>query len=289
MKSLGDINVAFLPAGGTYTMNATEAAEATEYIKPDLAIPYHWGRNVGTIRDAETFAELARSPAMILSSGETVSSDNWPEYSPLIAHWALDETGGDIAHDSAGENHGTLSGVPVWQPNDGKIDGALQLEGINNYISTDFVLDPAKGSFSVFAWIKGGSPGAVVISQADGAGSGETWLGADPSLGKLMTGLVPPPAGRFVPQPLVSESIITDGQWHHVGFAWDGSYRILYVDGIEVARDTAAQNLLKSADGGLYIGAGKNLDPGTFFSGLIDDVRIYNTALTAEEIEQLAN
>jgi hypothetical protein len=114
-------------------------------------------------------------------------------------------------------------------------------------------------------------------------------LGADPLFGKLMSGLVPPPAGRFVPQPLVSDSIITDGGWHHVGFAWDGSYRILYVDGIEVARDTAAQNLLKSADGGLYIGAGKNLDPGTFFSGLIDDVRIYNTALTAEEIEQLAN
>ncbi len=289
MRSLGDIDVAILPAGGTYTMNATEAAEATDYIKPDLAIPYHWGRNVGTLRDAETFAELARCAVTILSSGETISSDNWPVYSPLIAHWALDETEGDIAHDSAGENHGTLSGDPIWQPVGGKIDGALQLDGIGDYISTDFVVNPADGVFSVFAWIKGDVPGQVVISQADGTGSGETWLGADPVSGKLMTGLVPPPAGRFVPQPLVSDFVVADGQWHHIGFAWDGSYRNLYVDGTEVAKDAAVQASLKSADGGLYIGTGKTLDAVTFFSGLIDDVRIYNVALSADEIETLVH
>jgi len=289
MKSLGDIDVAFLPAGGTYTMNATEAAEATEYIKPDLAIPYHWGQSVGTLTDAQRFAELARCPAMVLAVGETISSDNWPVYSPLIAHWALDEAEGIVAHDSASENHGTLSGDPTWQPAGGKIDGALQLDGVDDYVSTNFVLDPADGAFSVFAWIKGDVPGQVVISQTNSTGAGETWLGADPSLGQLMTGLVPPPAGRFVPQPLVSESIITDGQWHHIGFAWDGSYRVLYVDGTEVAKDTAAQASLKSADGGLYIGAGKMLDAGSFFSGLIDDIRIFNLALSAEEIAALAN
>jgi len=289
MKSLGDIDVAFLPAGGTYTMNATEAAQATEYIKPDLAIPYHWGRNVGTLSDAETFAELAQCAVVILSSGETISSDNWPVYSPLMAHWAFDETGGNIAHDSAGENHGTLSGDPDWQPAGGKIDGALQLDGIGEYISAGFVLNPADGAFSVFAWIKSDSPGQVIISQADGTGSGETWLGADELLGKLMTGLVPPAAGRFAPQPLISDYVVTEGQWHHIGFAWDGSYRTLYVDGTEVARDTAAQNPLKSADGGMYIGAGKNLDMDSLFSGLIDDVRIYNIALSADEIETLVH
>jgi len=288
MKSLGDINVAFLPAGGTYTMNATEAAEATGYIKPDLAIPYHWGQNTGTVADAQRFVELARCPAMVMAVGETISSDNWPEYSPLIAHWALDETEGEVAHNSVSEGPIALFGEPAWQPDGGKIDGALQFDGINDYGITDFVLDPANGSFSVFAWIKGGAAGQTVISQADGIGSGETWLGTDPLLGKLMTGLVPPAAGRFIPQPLVSESIVIDGQWHHIGFVWDGSYRSLYVDGAEVAKDAAAQNSLKSADGGLYIGAGKNLDEATFFSGLIDDIRIYNEALDAEQIQEFA-
>ncbi|MBN2591968.1 MAG: MBL fold metallo-hydrolase [Sedimentisphaerales bacterium] len=288
MKTLGDIDVAFLPAGGTYTMNATEAAEATGYIKPDLAIPYHWGQSVGTIADAQRFAELAQCPAMVLTVGESISSDHWPEYSPLIAHWALDEIEGDIAHDSAGENHGTLNNNPVWQPVGGKIDGGLLLDGIDDYVGADFVLDPANGPFSVFAWIKGGTAGQEVISQADGTGSGETWLGADPLLGRLMTGLVPPSAGRFVPQPLISESIITDAQWHHIGFVWDGSYRALYVDSAEVVKDTAVQSPLKSADGGIYIGADKNLDAAAFFSGLIDNVHIYNTALSTEEIGALA-
>ncbi len=207
----------------------------------------------------------------------------------LGAYWKLDEQEGSTAKDGAGDNHGTVSGDPAWQPDGGKIGGALQFDGIDDYIETGFALDPADGAFSVFAWIKGDVPGQVVISQTDGAGSGETWLGADPLLGKLMTGLVPPAAGRFVPQPLVSESIITDGQWHHIGFTWDGSYRTLYMDGTEIAKDATAQAALKSADGGMYIGAGKNLEAVTFFSGKIDDVRIYNVALTADEIDTLVH
>jgi hypothetical protein len=149
-------------------------------------------------------------------------------------------------------------------------------------------LNPVDGVFSVFAWIKGGLPGQVIISQADGSGNGDSWLGVESSDGKLMTGLVPPPVGRFVPQPLVSELVITDGDWHHIGFVWDGSYRFLFVDFIEATKDGQPLNPLKDADGGLYIGAGKTLETGTFFSGLIDDVRIYNQALDAEEIMALA-
>jgi len=288
MKTLGHIDAAILPAGGTYTMDAVEAAEATQYIKPELAIPYHWGQSVGNLSDAQTFAEHARCAVKILAVGETISSDNWPEYSPLIAHWKLDETDGVIANDGIGENNGTLYGEPFWQPAGGKVDGAIQLDGVDDYVGTGFVLNPADGVFSVFAWIKGGSPGQVIISQADGSGNGDIWIGAESSDGKLMTGLVPPPAGRFVPQPLISEAIITDGNWHHIGFVWDGSYRFLFGDGVEAAKDTQPLNPMKAADGGLYIGAGKTLEAGTFFSGLIDDVRVYNQVLNAEEIMALA-
>ena len=128
-------------------------------------------------------------------------------------------------------------------------------------------------------------PGQVIIFQTDG----ETWLGTEPASGKLMTGLVPLQTGRTFPLPLVSESVISDGQWHHIGFVWDGAYRSLYVDGVEVVKDVAAQNPLTSATGGLYIGAGKNLEAGTFFAGLIDDIRIYNIALTADQIEAIAH
>jgi L-ascorbate metabolism protein UlaG (beta-lactamase superfamily) len=287
MKSLGDINVAFLPAGGTYTMDATEADEATGYIKPDLAIPYHWGQIIGTLADAQRFAELAQCPAMVMAVGETIGSDKWPVYSPLIAHWTLDETEGDIAHNSVSENHIVLFGEPAWLPDGGKIDGALQFDGVNDYGTTDFVLDPADGPFSVFTWIKGDTPGQVIIAQFGGTGYGELWLCADEFYGKLMTCLVPTAIGRFAPQFLVSEFVITDDQWHHAGFVWDGSYRALYADGIEVAKDADVQGRLKSADGCLHIGVSEVFYPSTFFSGLIDDIRIYNVALTTDEIEAL--
>jgi hypothetical protein len=207
----------------------------------------------------------------------------------LVAYWRLDEVESNVAHDSVGDNHGTVYSEPLWQPDSGKVAGALQFDGIDDYIATDFVLDPSLGAFSVFAWIKGGAPGNVLISQVDGIGGNvETWLGNEPVSGKLMTGLVPPPLGRFIPKPLVSESVITDGQWHHIGFVWDGAYRSLYVDGVEVAKDTAAINPLKSAIGGLYFGVSSTLEAGTFFSGLIDDVRIFDVALTAEKIAALA-
>jgi hypothetical protein len=89
--------------------------------------------------------------------------------------------------------------------------------------------------------------------------------------------------------PLLSESVITDGQWHHIGLVYDfvGLYRYLYVDGVEVAKDTDFVGGVGS-DGGLYFGAGKMLDASSFFSGLIDDVRIYDEVLSAEEIEAMA-
>jgi len=200
-------------------------------------------------------------------------------YPGAVAYWKLDETEGDIAYDSVAVNDAVVFGGALWQPTGGQIDGALAFDGTDDYVSTAFVLNPADGPFSVFAWINEGAPGQVIMSQIDGTGMGTTWLSADPLDGKLMTKLMPPSTGlRIPPQPLVSEFVITDGGWHRVGFVWDGSQRILYVDDAEVAKDTQPQ--LAGSTGGLYIGAGKNLEPGSFFSGLIDDVRIYSRAIT---------
>jgi len=60
---------------------------------------------------------------------------------------------------------------------------------------------------------------------------------------------------------------------------WDGTRRYLYVDGAEVAADAVASGNLNHCAGGMYIGAGSTLAPGTFWSGLIDDVRLYNRAV----------
>jgi L-ascorbate metabolism protein UlaG (beta-lactamase superfamily) len=58
MNTLGDVDIALLPVGGTYTMDAEEAARAASVIKPELAIPMHYGEVVGSREDAERFVEL---------------------------------------------------------------------------------------------------------------------------------------------------------------------------------------------------------------------------------------
>ena len=190
----------------------------------------------------------------------------------VLAYWKLDEVEGTIAADKAGTHNATLVGNPIWQPAGGKVKGALQFDGIDDYVSTPFVVNPAERVFSVFAWVKGGAPGQVILSQAPG--NGANWLMAGTPEGALRTEFQG--AGRGG-KPLACVAVITDGVWHRVGLAWDRSNRTLYVDGVEVASDT--QPSPWASGGGLHIGAGSTLAPGTFWSGLIDDVRIDDRAV----------
>jgi hypothetical protein len=231
-----------------------------------LILIEHWGQNepsfdMGPMPWGDGIVDAQDLEVLMSGWGQELDGPH------LLAHWKLDETEGMLAADSVGDNDGILSGEPIWQPDSGQITGALEFDGIDNCVNTDPVLNPADDAFSVFAWVKGGAPGQVIISQEDGA----DWLLTD-SQGYLMTALIS--GGRRAGDPLVSETIITDGNWHRVGFVWDGSDRILYVDDVEVARDTLGG--LKGSDGGLCMGAGNNLEAGSFFSGMIDDVRIYD-------------
>ncbi|MHC4171685.1 MAG: alkaline phosphatase [Planctomycetota bacterium] len=251
--------------GGTFRVNQTETSFTVGlagFPYPDGLVPdttYYW--RIDEVNDTEP-----NSPC----KGD-VWRFNVLSLPGLVGWWKLDETEGAIAYDSTGNNDGIVTGEPLWQPTAGQIDGALQFDGIDDYISTSFILDPADAVFSVFAWIKGTTPGQVIISQTGGA----NWLLADPQAGALMTELKS--SGRSG-TPLYSQTVITDGDWHRIGLVWDGSNRMLYVDDVQAAKD--AQAGFEATYGGLRLGAGKNLEPGSFFSGLIDDVRIYNRAIT---------
>ena len=237
----------------------------------------HWGTN-------ETLCDIG---PMLWGSGVVDAADlevlmrSWQqEVLPvsMIAYWKLDEVEGVVAVDSVGISDAVLVGDPIWQPTGGELGGVLQLDGVDDCVTTEFVRDPSEGLFSVLAWVKGGAPGQVILSQVNGA----NWLMAGASDGGLTTELKS--SGRSG-KALKSVASITDNAWHHVGFVWDGSNRTLYVDGAEVAKDT--QTGLVGSAGGLYLGAGRTIAPGSFWSGLIDDVRIYDAALSAEKIAAL--
>jgi L-ascorbate metabolism protein UlaG (beta-lactamase superfamily) len=58
-------DIVIVPVGGTYTMNAEEAAELVNLIQPEAAIPIHWGDIVGSVEDAARFKDLCRVPVEI--------------------------------------------------------------------------------------------------------------------------------------------------------------------------------------------------------------------------------
>lgn len=225
----------------------------------------NWGNN-------ETLCDIGPMPwgdGIVDRADLEVLMKYWNQVVHVAAYWKFDETDGIIAYDSSGHNYDALIiGDPNWQPEGGMAEGAIELDGMNDYIITPYVLNPASGPFSVFAWVKGGLPNQVILSQANGF----NWLSTDIE-GNLMTELQ---GGRFACE-LLSEVVITDNDWHCIGLVYDGEYRVLYVDDVIAATDT--QYGLESSDSDLYIGAGKNLDSGSFWSGLIDDVRIYDRVI----------
>ncbi len=251
----------FLLAGGCAVAVGSLAGDLNDDSLVDLA-------------DARLFAE------------QWLDGPEYPE-AGLEAHWRLDEsTGVDVADSTGNGFTGELQNGPVWLGNGGMLGGALQFDGADDYVIAPYVINPYFGPFSAFAWVRGGAAKEVIISQTDGAGLGKEWLHTDPTYGKLLTRLT---NSSMV---LMSEVVITDGNWHHVGVVWDGSRRYLYVDGVEVASDPSplSGNLLW-CNGELHIGAGNTepLEDYHFWSGLIDDVRVYSRALGAAEIDLMAN
>lgn len=232
----------------------------------------HWGSRKHTLYDV---APLPLGDGVVDAKDLEMFLEYWGTDFRLAAHWPLDEASGTTARDAVSGQWADVTGQAQWQRNGGAIGGALDLDGVDDSVLTSFVLNPAEGPFSVHLWIKGGAPGQVLVSQSGGV----DWLWLADSTGVLTSDLAEPPDARTNPTPLISDAVVSDGTWHHVAFVWDGSKRALYVDEVLVAEDS--EPVLASAAGPINLGCGADPDvPGTFFSGLIDDVRIYNQVMT---------
>jgi hypothetical protein len=217
--------------------------------------PFAWGDGVVDCKDFKVLAKYIGTEI---------------EDPTLAAHWALDESEGMVAYDSAGENDGTVMGDAGWLPQGGKIGGALAFDGADDFVLADSPVELGNGAFSVCAWIKDGAPGQAIVSSQGGV----KWLYTNAIDGSLMTDLS---ELALVGTPLFSDAVVTDGQWHRVCLVWDGDGRILCVDDERAASEPLNEVSLPAAR--LIVGAGGSLEPGSLWEGLIDDVRIYNRAV----------
>ncbi|MHC4596630.1 MAG: LamG domain-containing protein, partial [Planctomycetota bacterium] len=199
----------------------------------------------------------------------------------LVAHWQFEGN----ANDSSGNGlHGTIMGAPTFVA--GKVGQAISLRGVNDFVEiTGYkgILGP--NAATVTAWINTAATGTGAIVGWGSNVAGQRF-GFRVNAGRLRM--------EHHGGNVQGDTSMNDGQWHHVVVAVQASATIsypdviLYVDGVDDTRastDPDAFNL--TADQDVSIGRRPASDD-RYFIGLLDDVRIYNRALTQEEIAWLA-
>jgi prepilin-type N-terminal cleavage/methylation domain-containing protein len=192
--------------------------------------------------------------------------------SSLVGYWTFDEGSGSTAYDYSGNNatgswHGTaVHTTGMVGPYAGSFDGS------NNYVNLPAVLD-GPSQLTVVAWINSASPGGWVFAHGScGAGGYRLNVGLCGASDVFQVDV----SGGEVNQ----HDTVPSSTWVSYAGTYDGSVVRLYRNGsLMVSNGTTGA--IRSVGGGSTIGQ--------YFSGLIDDVRIYNRALSAAEVQALYN
>jgi hypothetical protein len=199
-----------------------------------------------------------------------------------LARWKLDEASGTVAADSSGNgNNGTVVGNPVWRPSGGWLTGALEFDGRGDYIKVEKPkgFNFAPNSFSVSTWIypkeTRGRWHAIMEYDRSSTNGNRFGLWLDEE-------------GRFhfrVGQNTwQSPDTLATNQWYHLTAVYDSVAKKmnLYVDGALEATASSPKGFTTPKQATLIIGARGTADD-EYFTGLMDDIRVFKVALTAEE------
>jgi hypothetical protein len=194
----------------------------------------------------------------------------------LIAHWKLDEDNGAVAKDSSGKGrHGALKGGVSWTR--GKLGNGLLFDGASGHVVANGI-ELANQSFSFAVWFKPdpSKENGILLGQGTAGNSQRLNL----YYGSKFIGLSFYNDDLHIP-------LEQDHHWHHWVATYDSNTRTqsIYRDGILVGSRIA--NAHYQGGGELLMGQVSNEAP-SFLKGILDDVRIYNRALTKEEIKAMA-
>ncbi|MCF7973505.1 MAG: protein kinase [Phycisphaerae bacterium] len=210
----------------------------------------------------------------------------WPD--SLIAWWPLTAEDKARIHDISGNNlHGRFMGDAciATDPDRGAV---LSLDGEGDFVDCgNGSMFNLTESLTVCAWIKSrvlNKKWQVVISHGD-----KSWLLLREAGTDHMQLTCYGVSRRDEPNSLwgfiAGQTNVSDGLWHHLVGVYDGTIMSLYMDGQLDAKIEATGRVRKN-NFSLFIGENAE-KPNREWHGLIDDVRIYSTALTAQEIQTL--
>jgi hypothetical protein len=245
------------------------------------------------VKSRDAAGNLATSPNVTFTTPSAGSGGGSPPpVTGLIGYWKLDEATGNTASDSSGaNNHGSLSNGPIWTA--GRVGGALQFNATDNGNDTDdprLVIgrnfDIAAVPFTLSAWVNpvDFADYRAILSKRDSYAAADMRLdwGLKKSSGTVYLGRSGVQVD-FAYAPQVNT-------WTHLTVVATSTDTRLYVNGalqqtagvFSVGTDGTANTVI----GGTGEPAGGDNDP---FKGKIDEVRTYNRALSASEIQDLFN
>jgi len=195
----------------------------------------------------------------------------------LVGYWKLDEDGGTEIADSSGTgNNGVLVGNVEWV--EGMFGSALLFSESQSCVRVEHSesIDLSE-EITITLWAMPGAdqPASAKFLCKQKSGEYPYALQYDDSsegiFGTINT------AGRFDTAPHLEAFT----EWAHLAYTYNGEAGILYKDGVEVARKAASGELQHNE---LSLSIGSRFESGQSYRGVIDDVRLYNIALTPDEI-----
>jgi concanavalin A-like lectin/glucanase superfamily protein/Big-like domain-containing protein len=291
-------------AGATVSGTATLTASASDNVAvagvqfkvdgtnvgaEDTVAPYTASWTTTSIANgAHTVTAVARDSSGNLATSATVSvtvSNAAPPPPPppvpvgLVASYSFDEGTGATLVDHSGQNNtGTISGA-TWTTA-GRFGSALAFDGVNDWVTVaDSVSLDLTSGMTLEAWVYPTAftaaqsvvlketPGGLAYSlYSNDSGTPSTWVRLN---------------GALSGNSSVGTSQLPLNTWTHLSATYDGSTMRLFVNGTQVGTRAVAGALTVST-GALHLGG--NAVWGEFFTGAIDEVRVYNRALTAAEI-----
>ena len=195
----------------------------------------------------------------------------------MVGYWGFESINGNIALNSAGSVNGTAIGSPVLSV--GQYGNGLLFNG-SNYINIDGAALPTGSSArTLTAWFKstsGASP-QEIFSYGTGSSGQVFTIGTDNWAGHEIF-----VSAWASPQYSVPVSGILNGNWHHIAASYTGTNMTIYIDG--VSKDSRAFSV-NTVTGTARIGARIGNVEG--FNGTLDEVTVYNIALSASDVSAL--
>lgn len=207
----------------------------------------------------------------------------------LVAYYPLDEFADTtvVPDESENDNDGEASGDPTVVG--GLVDNAFAFDGDDHVSVPDDPLLDLTQELTLAAWIKPPDTAQtnftrVISRETSGVGNRQYNVGFD-SAGTNPRAIVDTTGTNSV--EVVGTTDVTDDDWHHVAMTFDSNDSLtIYVDG-ESEDSSSVSSQLVSRTSPVTIGREAHGGAGFFYTGLIDEVRIYDRVLPASEIEGL--